>query len=198
MPYIPFLESCRSERYDIDLLAHRFRASFEQVSHRMTTLRRPGHEGVPFHFLRCDIAGNISKRFSGSGIRIARFSAACARWNLHSAFLTPGMTRTQLSRMPDGTAYFDIARTIARESHGFHAPQTVLAVGIGCPVGHARELVYADGVDLDDPKAAVPVGVSCRLCERTDCEQRAFPALQHRLQIDLNARAVSFYAPAPR
>ena len=69
MPYTPFLEAARAERYDIELLAHRFRASFEQVCHRLTALRRPGAEGVPLHFLRIDIAGNISKRFSGSGIR---------------------------------------------------------------------------------------------------------------------------------
>jgi predicted transcriptional regulator len=28
-----------------------------------------------------------------------------------------------------------------------------------------------------------------------DCEQRAFPALQHPLRIDENVRGVSFYAP---
>ena len=42
MPYEPFLEAARAERYDIELLGHRFRASFEQVCHRLTTLRRPG------------------------------------------------------------------------------------------------------------------------------------------------------------
>jgi predicted transcriptional regulator len=28
-----------------------------------------------------------------------------------------------------------------------------------------------------------------------DCEQRAFPALQHRLSINEHVRGVSFYAP---
>jgi len=74
MPYEPFLEAARSFRYDIELLERRFGASFEQVCHRLTTMRRPGQEGVPFHFIRVDIAGNISKRFSASGIRFARFS----------------------------------------------------------------------------------------------------------------------------
>src|SRR6266850_1540025 len=103
MPYERFLKAAQEERYDIDLLGHRFRTSIEQVCHRLTTLRRPRAEGVPFHLLRVDVAGNISKRFSGSGIRIARFSGACPLWNVHAAFLTPGMTRVQLSQMPDGT-----------------------------------------------------------------------------------------------
>lgn len=195
MPYRPFFETARAERYDIELLAHRYGTSFEQVCHRLTTLRRPGVEGVPFHFLRIDIAGNISKRFSASGIRIARFSGACPRWNVHAALLTPGMIRIQISRMPDGAMYFCIARTVQSDRGGYHVPHTVHAIGMGCEVRYARELVYADGVDLDNLEAAVPVGVTCRMCERLDCEQRAFPALQHPLRVTENVRGVSFFAP---
>jgi hypothetical protein len=195
MPYADFLAAARSERYDIELLGHRFRASFEQVCHRLTTLRRPQAEGVPFHFVRIDIAGNISKRFSASGLRFARFSGACPRWNVFSAFLTPGMIRTQVSQMPEGATYFWIARTVPKEGGGYHAPHTTLAVGLGCELGHARELVYADGVDLESREAVVPVGLTCRLCARADCEQRAFQAIQHPLQVDENVRGVSFYAP---
>ncbi len=196
MPYRPFLDAARSERYDIDLLGHRFRTSFEQTCHRLTTLRRPGAEGVPFHFVRVDIAGNISKRFSATGLRFARFSGACPRWNVFSAFLTPGMFRTQLSQMPDGTSYFWIARTIRKEFGGYHAPSSLLALAIGCEVSHARQLVYADGVDLESSKAAVPVGITCRLCDRMDCEQRAFPPIQHPLKVTEDVRGVSFFAPA--
>jgi len=195
MPYGPFLEAARQERYDIDLLGHRFRTSFEQACHRLTTLRRPGAEGVPFHFVRVDIAGNISKRFSASGLRFARFSGACPRWSVFQSFLTPGMIRTQLSQMPDGTGYFWISRTVQKEGGGYHAPRTLLAIGIGCEVSHARKLVYADGMDLESSQAVVPVGLTCRLCERTDCEQRAFPPIQHPLKVQENVRGVSFFAP---
>ncbi|MBI4168336.1 MAG: DUF2083 domain-containing protein [Acidobacteria bacterium] len=195
MPYERFLRAAREVRHDIDLLGHRFRTSFEQVCHRLTTLRRPRAEGVPFHLVRVDIAGNISKRFSGSGIRIARFSGACPLWNVHAAFLTPGMIRVQISQMPDGTTYFDMARTLRKESAGYHSPRAVHAIGIGCPIQHARELVYSDGIDLDNLAAAVPVGVTCRLCDRMNCEQRAFPAIQSPLRVDENVRGVSFYAP---
>ena len=114
MPYRLFRDAATSTRYDVDILKNRFGVSFEQVCHRLTTLRRPGAEGVPFHFIRVDIAGNISKRFSASGIHIARFGAACPRWNVYDAFGTPGMLRVQLSRMPDGKTFFCIARTTGR------------------------------------------------------------------------------------
>jgi predicted transcriptional regulator len=198
MPYAPFLEACRQERYDIDVIGRRFRVGFEQVCHRVTTLRRPGAEGVPFHMIRIDVAGNISKRFSASGIRFARFSGACPRWNIFTAFMTPGMIRIQLSRFVDGTTYFCLARTIHKDSGGYHAQQPVQAIGLGCRVEHARELVYSDGIDLENANLATPVGVTCRLCERSDCEQRAFPSMRHPLHVDENVRGVSLYAPVPR
>lgn len=195
MPYTPFLSAAKAERYDIELLAHRFGTSFEQVCHRLTTLRRPGNEGIPFHLLRIDVAGNISKRFSGSGIKIARFSGACPRWNVHAAFLTPGMIRVQLSRMPDGVAYFCIARTLRSDRGGYNVPHAVHAIGMGCEVKHAKNMVYADGMDLHNEDAIVKVGVTCRLCDHLDCEQRAFPSIRNPLKIEENVRGVSFYAP---
>jgi hypothetical protein len=192
MPYEPFLRAVKAERYDVELLGRRFQSSFEQVCHRLTTLRRPGAEGVPFHFLRIDIAGNISKSFSASGIHIARYSGCCPRWNVHAAFLTPGVVRTQVSEMPDGRKYFCIARTLQKDTGGYRGQHAMQAVGLGCDMAHAKELVYADAVRLDQPP--VPVGVTCRLCDRTDCEQRAFPPLQTPLRVDENVRNSSFYA----
>src|ERR1051325_135693 len=195
MPYDDFFKLAEDVRYDIELLQHHYTASWEQVCHRLTTLRKPGAIGVSFHFVRVDIAGNISKRFSGTGIRFARFSGSCPRWDVHAAFLTPGRIRTQLSRMPDGTAYFCVARTI-RKSYRYASGDALMAVGIGCPVSDARRIVYADAYDLDNLEAAVPIGTTCRLCERLDCDQRAFPPLQQGLVIDENFRGRSFYVPA--
>lgn len=195
MPYEAFFRAVKAERYDIELLGHRFRASFEQVCHRLTTLRRPGFEGVPFHMLRIDAAGNISKRFSATPMRFARFTGACPRWNVFEAFLTPGMIHTQIAEMPDGEAYFELASTVRKQGGGYRAPRTQYAVSLGCELAHAKELVYADGLDLSSRDARVPIGPSCRLCDRLDCEQRAFPPLQHPLQVNEQVRGVSFYAP---
>jgi predicted transcriptional regulator/transcriptional regulator with XRE-family HTH domain len=197
MPYQLFRDAARSTRYDVEVLKSRFGVSFEQVCHRLTTLRRPGAEGVPFHFIRVDIAGNISKRFSASGIHIARFGAACPRWNVYDAFGTPGMIRVQLSRMPDGGTFFCIARTTGRSSSSTTGglPHRIgqRAVGLGCDVRHANDLVYADGLNLNDPQLVTPIGVSCRTCPRTDCAERAMPSLHQKLHIDENVRGPSTY-----
>ncbi|WP_421725521.1 helix-turn-helix domain-containing protein [Bauldia sp.] len=201
MPYRLFLDAASATRYDIDVLKNRFGTSFEQACHRLTTLRRPGAEGVPFHFIRVDIAGNISKRFSASGIHIARFGAACPRWNVYDAFSTPGMLRVQLSRMPDGATFFCIARTTSRAAplspaSGLGHRMSQRAIGLGCDVRHAGDIVYADGYNLADPQLAMPIGVSCRTCPRTDCTERAMPSLFQKLHIDENVRGPSTYVQA--
>ncbi len=197
MPYQRFLDAARAVRYDIEILESRFNASFEQVCHRLTTMQRPGAKGVPFFMVRVDKAGNVSKRFSATSLHFARFGGACPRWTVHDAFRTPGQMLTQLARMPDGTAYFSVARTVTKSSGGFRSPPQQFAIALGCEVQHAGQLVYADGIDLQNTEAATPIGVNCRLCPRLDCSQRAFPPLNQRLLIDENLRGLSTYTFVP-
>ena len=197
MPYARFHEAATQVRYDIEILRRRFDASFEQVCHRLTTLHRSGAKGVPFFFMRVDSAGNVSKRFSGAGFHFARFGGGCPRWVVYDAFRTPGKIHSQMAEMPDGTAYFSIARTVVKAGGGHRSPPQQFAVALGCDVQHAAQVTYADGFDLSNTSAATPIGVNCRLCPRLDCSQRAFPPLNHRLIVDENLRGLSPYLFAP-
>ena len=179
MPYEEFLGAAQDLDHDIERLQQRFGVSFEQACHRLTTLQRPGAEGVPFHFLRVDAAGNITKRYSRSGLRIPHFGGTCPRWNIHSAFMTPGRVDTQIAALPDGATYIFVARADSKPGPGFGAPRTHYAVSVGCDISFADRLVYVHGRDMRAPGAAMPVGLHCRQCERQACRQRAFPALVH-------------------
>ncbi len=195
MPYQPFLEAARAERYDIELLAHRFGTSFEQVCHRLTTLRRPGAEGVPMH-----IGPHRHRGQHLEALQRLRHTVRAVRRRV------PPLERP---RRPDDARHDpDPALADARRHrlllHRAHRAQRPRRLprpphgagrsASGCDVAYARELVYADGIDLDNIGAAMPVGVTCRTCERLDCAQRALPALQHPLRLDENRRGVSFYA----
>ena len=197
MPYGRFLDAARTLRYDIEILQRRFGASFEQVCHRLTSLGRHGARGVPFFFIRVDNAGNVSKRLSGGGFHFARFGGTCPRWIVHDAFRMPGQIRTQLAAMPDGSRFFTIARTVDPiETRTWEQPPQY-AIGLGCDVRDAGQLVYADGLDLGNERAATPIGVACRVCERLDCRQRAHPPLNYRLKIDENVRRTTPFTFAP-
>lgn len=194
MPYEPYATAARATRYDLEILMHRFGVSFEQAAHRLSTLQQIGNSCVPFYFVRADIAGNVTKRFSAAGFHFSSHGGACSRWVIHDSFATPGFIRTQVARLPDGATFFCIARTVEKPGGGFHVPATRYAVGLGCEIAHAASLVYADGLDLGKLETATEIGLGCRICERNDCRQRAFPPLQHRLVVDETVKGPSAYS----
>jgi len=193
MPYKLFYKECKEQRYDLELLQNTFATSFEQVAHRVTCLQDRNMKGIPFHMLRADVAGNISKRFSLSGIEIPRYGGACPRWNIYSAFTAPGKIHAAVSKMPDGEKYVCIARTVEKgiAKHGMF--KSLLSVGLGCQIKYAKDFIYTDSLNLNDKNTEVPIGVNCRTCDRMDCQQRAFPPLHKKFDIDLNKRGISVY-----
>ena len=182
MPYEAYLETVRALRYDMEAVAVRFGVSFEQACHRLSTLQRPARRAVPFFFVRVDPAGNVSKRFSAAGFPFVRYSGSCPRWVVHGAFSQPGTVQVQVAELPGGAAYLCFARTVTRPAVKWGEPRPVHVVAMGCNVADARELAYADGLDLEGAK--VGIGPSCRQCERQGCRSRAFPPLHHRLVVD--------------
>jgi predicted transcriptional regulator len=187
-PMEPSPAAARELRHDLVLLADRFSTSLEQVAHRLSTLQRPGQKGVPFFFARVDKAGNITKRHSATKLQFARFGSACPLWNAHSAFETPNRIIRQLAETPDGVRYLCLATAVSKPSGGWRDPVQSYALALGCEVAHAGELVYADDLDVARAEAFEPIGVSCRICERRECHQRAVPPLKRRLVVDPDRR----------
>ena len=193
LPYTAFLAAAQEVRHDLERLAQRFGASIEQVAHRLATLQRPGAKGVPFFFVRVDQAGTITKRHSATRMQFARFGGACPLWNVHRAFETPGRFLRQLAETPDGVRYILLARDVSKPGGAWGLPARRYAIALGCEVGHAAELVYADGLDTGERRAFEPIGISCRICERSDCHQRAVPPLERRLSVTPNRRGLVPY-----
>lgn len=193
MPYTAILQAAQQHRHDLEILANSFGASIEQVCHRLSTLQRPGAKGVPFFFVRVDQAGTITKRHSATRLQFARFGGACPLWNVHRAFETPGRFLRQLAETPDGVRYISLARDVSKPGGSFGAPVRRFAIALGCEIKHADALVYADDLDLTNAKAFEPIGISCRICERTQCHQRSVPPLERRLQVEPDERGVLPY-----
>ncbi len=193
LPYTKFQTRAQECRHDLEVLAQDFGASIEQIAHRLSTLQRPGSKGLPFFFVRVDQAGTITKRHSATLLQFARFGGACPLWNVHRAFETPGQFLRQLAETPDGVRYISIARDISKSAGRFGAPTRRFAIALGCEVRHASQLVYADGLDLSRDSAFEPIGISCRICARKTCHQRAVPPLERNLVVDPNRRDVLPY-----
>ncbi len=194
MPYTAFREAALEERHDIDRLTRRFAVSFEQACHRLSTLQRPDERGIPFFFCRVDMAGNITKRHSATRLQFARFGGACPLWIVHEAVAIPDRILTQLAEMPDGVRYVSMAKGLVKPSGSFARPPRRYAVALGCEAEHAESFIYADGLDLAARSAATPIGTSCRICPRENCDQRAFPPGDRTIVVDRNERGVVPYS----
>lgn len=186
LPYGRFLQAAESLHYDIDQLARQFRVGFESVCHRLSTLQRQDAPGVPFFFIRVDRAGNISKRQSATHFHFSKTGGTCPLWNVYEAFTQPGRILPQLASMPDGRVYLWIARTVTHAGQGWGQPGKTFSIGLGCDIQHAARLVYSQGLDLRDLQAATPIGMGCKVCERTACPQRAFPFVGKPLKVNEN------------
>jgi len=193
MPYKLFHAECKKLKYDLELLQNTFATSFEQVAHRVTCLQDPKLPGIPFHMLRVDVAGNISKRFSLSGIEIPRYGGACPRWNVYSAFTRPGVIQAAVSKMSNGEKYVCIAKTVEKGIGRYGQSKSILSIGLGCEAKYAKDFIYTENMDISDKKTEIPIGVSCRTCDRLNCSQRAFPPLHKKFDVDINNRGVSVY-----
>ena len=195
LPYRQFHGVAETFRYDVERLSALYSVSFETIAHRLSTLQRPSMRGVPFSFVRVDRAGNMSKRQSATGFHFSSSGGTCPLWNVYETFANPGKILVQVAQMPDGRQYLWVARTVERRASRYGQPGKTFAIGLGCELRHARRLVYSEGLDLSgDPNViATPIGAGCRVCERDDCPQRAFPALGRALDLDEHRSTVSPY-----
>ncbi|MEM7547079.1 MAG: short-chain fatty acyl-CoA regulator family protein [Pseudomonadota bacterium] len=193
MPYVDVHRMAEDTKYDIDRIATHFAVSFEQVSHRLTTLQRPGAQGVPFFFLRIDTAGNVTKRFNATPFTLAEQGGACPVWNIHSAFSAPDVIIPQFVELPDAGQFFTISRTTSRPVSSRHSQGRRLVVTLGCEREHVSRIGYAAPFNLDETSAIAKIGINCHICPRRDCAQRAYEPLHVRLPIDANRRGSTRY-----
>jgi predicted transcriptional regulator/transcriptional regulator with XRE-family HTH domain len=192
LPYRQFHDVAENFRYDIERLSAFYSVSYETICHRLSTLQRPSMRGVPFSFVRVDKAGNMSKRQSATGFHFSSSVGTCPLWNVYETFTNPGKILVQIAEMPGGRNYMWVARTVERRAARYGQPGKTFAIGLGCELRQAHRLVYSEGLSLSGG-SATPIGAGCRVCERDNCPQRAFPALGRDLDLDEHRSTVSPY-----
>ena len=150
-PYARFLADAEAVRYDIEALRQIYTASFEQVAHRLVTLRKPGAEGVPFGFLRSDPAGRLTKHFPLPGLLLPN-SRPC----LPALGDLRRLPHARDAGAPGGAVFRWLALPVHRQRPGAAAGELCATAAIhtsvmlACDVLHADRTVYGAGLDLGD------------------------------------------------
>lgn len=150
---------------DVGVIAQRFGASFSQVFRRLVMLP-PSALPTPVGMVSCDAAGTILFRKEIEGFVIPKFSAACPKWPLFQSLNRP----TQPVRQTVEIAGRDVLQFDCM----------AIAEPISAPDFGRNQLYHAFMLILpkaDRIETANPVGATCRICARQNCEGRREPSI---------------------
>jgi len=171
-PYDAFLADAEAALYDLDFLAQKYSANFEQIAHRLVTLRRPGAQGIAFGFLRADPSGYLSKQFPLPGLLMPNAGHACPLWAVYTSFRTLDQVASQSVSFADKSRYLFISKASTKRGGSFGEQPVLSSVMLACELVYADKTIYGRSLKLDDPTLDIAVGPSCRLCVRRNCVHR--------------------------
>jgi predicted transcriptional regulator/transcriptional regulator with XRE-family HTH domain len=213
MPYDRFLRTAQRIKHDMPALTDRFEVSFSQLAQRLVSLQDKSADkkpGLPFFMMEIDQSGIIIRRLGARGFPAAHFGGRCPKLAVHAAFSSPGDMICERVINQLGTVYLTISCTVEGPRGGPGERQKRTAVLLGIEDHRATQELAStekqkskrdtDMVEqggrvletishsrlLPDPKnqPPVPIGPSCRLCERQDCIARSAPPLTRPQGLD--------------
>jgi predicted transcriptional regulator len=157
--------AARDSGLDVMRLSQRFMLRPARIMARLAALGAGGADGVPPAFmLTLDASGSVVRRIPGAGFPFPRLAPFCARLPLFDG-LIPGRGVAADLELPDGSSFHVIALAEDSTADASLPPPRRLSL-----IGWRRS-----AEDKERSEAARPIGVTCRLCERTDCAHRLHP-----------------------
>ena len=166
LPLEVIAASAAELHYDPVAIAQRHGVDLQAVFRRLATLpRQPDTPEIGL--VTCDAAGAILLRKPPAGFALPRFGAACPLWPLFSALRSPGIPTRHAVQSSEGATFmaYSVASSLAQTSYD--------AVPV---IRAAMLLVATDEADT----AASPIGSTCRVCPRRDCQARREPSILSR------------------
>ncbi|WP_373635332.1 helix-turn-helix domain-containing protein [Yoonia sp. SS1-5] len=166
LPLETFVPACRALDYDPARLALKFGVDFAVVLRRLASLQTAdGHP--PMGLAICDASGTIAFQKPLPGFGLPHAGGACPLWPIFGAMARPSQPLCVDVALPGANASRFLCYAIAEPGpvSRFDAP----------PVLQSTMLVVPDPPPGDLP--ALPVGVTCRICPRDNCNSRREPAM---------------------
>jgi predicted transcriptional regulator/DNA-binding XRE family transcriptional regulator len=158
--------AARETGFDVMRLAQRFVLRPSRVMARLAALGAGGVDGgvPPAFMLTLDASGSVIARIPGAGFPFPRLAPFCARLPLFDG-LMPGRPVAADLALSDGGVF----RVVALAEDG---PDDA-----GLPTPRRLSLIgwRRSAEDKEGSAPARPIGVTCRLCERSDCAHRLHP-----------------------
>lgn len=169
LPLPAFAETAAALGYDMEALAARLGASIPRICRRLTALP-PGPERPRFGYVAANAAGAITDLYPIPDFAPQRHVPACPLWVLARAQQMAERAVRQRAVFPDGERLVFVARARAVGAAGFGAERHFVTDMLVMAERDAAHTVYGAG-EMRGVRAD-PVGLSCRICTRSDCAHR--------------------------
>lgn len=163
LPLEPFSAAAERVGYDPAALARGTGAGLETIFRRLASL--PLSPDRPeIGLVACDTSGAIVFRKAPSGFEFPRFGLACPLWPVFAALRAPVTALSHSVEGPNGTRY---------QSYAYAAPDG--AFDFDTPAVHVAWMLLIE--DKSSTDKALPLGSSCRVCDRHACAARREPSI---------------------
>ncbi len=166
LPLGPFQTACRKHGYDPAALARVFDAPLTTVMRRLAQLP-PDHDHPPIGIAICDAAGVLPYLKPAAGFVLPRSGGVCPLWPLYGALGRPAQPVRVDVVLPGPNPTRMLCYAVAEPLEPTQFDKM--------PALQSTMLVMPDPPQIaSEPQ---PIGISCRICPRTDCNSRREPAL---------------------
>ena len=194
LPYSQFHEVAEDFRYDIERMSAFYSASYETICHRLSTLQRPQTSRGSVHVRACRSCRKhveASVRHRIPLLHQRRYVPAVER--LRDVLVSGQDHALRSRRCPTVVDTSGLRARSNVERLDTDSPQRSSPSDWDARFDTPHRLVYSDGLDLDESNPGTPIGSGCRVCERLNCPQRAFPPLGKDLDISEHRSSISPY-----
>lgn len=173
LPQSAFGKTARRSQYNPSETANSFGVDMLTAFRRLAYQDPSQTAAPPMGLIISNAAGRALFRRPIADFAFPRHGNACPLWPLYQAFATPQIPVAALLELPGKHKFIGLAIAEAQGVPRFGQPPELNAAML---IIHYEQRALLSKW-LPDLGAAQPVGITCRICPRTDCHARTEPQI---------------------
>jgi len=173
MPHIDFIKTARHSQYDPAKIATAFGTNLHTTFRRLAFQDPDKTAAPPMGLIIANAAGRALYRRPISDFSFPRHGNACPLWPLFQAFNNPQIPVAALLELPGKHRFIGLAISEAQRLPAFGRPTELNAAML--IIHYEQRALLSDW--LPDLGAARPIGITCRICPRSQCPARTEPQI---------------------
>ena len=173
IPQNDFTKTARRSHYNPSEIASAFGADLHSAFRRLAFQNPAQTAAPPMGLIITNAAGRALFRRPIADFSFPRHGNACPLWPLFQALATPQIPVAALLELPGKHKFIGLAIAEAQSTPAFgHPPELNAAMLI---IHYEQRALLSEW--LPDLGAAKPIGITCRICPRSNCRARAEPQI---------------------